>query len=305
MANPFAKQPNPTMKNNLDWTELDLEALPADFIPRTSYQPVGNPLEYEKAYPETSYSGKKREQFRLAWRRMASVTGQRTLHATVIPPGTSHLFTLRSVSSEIEDQSRTLELLGIFSSIPSDYFVKTSAVADLTESFIKCLPMAQEHLLAPDLILRAARLICLTETYRCLWESTIREPWSPAKTYRNSGSRRAALVEIDALVALMFGLNADELCTIYRTQFPVLRGYELNDLYDSNGRKVPGEINKLYRQRGETLSVDERTWTHPQSKVEYVFEFPFQSFDREEDMRKAYTHFEQLLADKQAEELVK
>ena len=39
VANPFAKQPNPTMKNNLDWTEIDLEALPADFIPRTSYQP--------------------------------------------------------------------------------------------------------------------------------------------------------------------------------------------------------------------------------------------------------------------------
>ena len=93
-------------------------------------------------------------------------------------------------------------------------------------------------------------------------------------------------------------LTVDELCTIYRTQFPVLRGYEQNDLYDANGRKVPGDMNRLYRKVGENLTLEERTWTHPQSGVEYVFEFPFQSFDREEDMRKAYAHFSSMLEEK-------
>lgn len=97
---------------------------------------------------------------------------------------------------------------------------------------------------------------------------------------------------------MAWSISSDELCTIYRTQFPVLRGYEQNDLYDANGRKVPGDMNRLYRKVGEKLTLEERTWTHPQSGVEYVFEFPFRSFDREEDMRKAYAHFENLLGDK-------
>ncbi|WCI09648.1 hypothetical protein PJ267_09115 [Arthrobacter sp. OVS8] len=38
VATPLVKQPNATMKNNLDWSELDLEDLDPDFIPRTSYR---------------------------------------------------------------------------------------------------------------------------------------------------------------------------------------------------------------------------------------------------------------------------
>jgi hypothetical protein len=115
---------------------------------------------------------------------------------------------------------------------------------------------------------------------------------------RRAADRRRALVEIDALSALMFGLTADELATIYRTQFSVLRNtYEGVDLYDLNGRKVPGLIGRLYKDRGEELTLEERTWTHPQSGIQYVFEFPFVSYDREGDMRKAYAHFETLLAE--------
>jgi hypothetical protein len=121
--------------------------------------------------------------------------------------------------------------------------------------------------------------------------------WHPGVPLRNAAERRWAEVELDALVAIETGLTDEELCTIYRTQFPVLVGYEQKDLYDDNGRKVPGEINRLYRKVGESLTPEERTWTHPQSRVEYVFEFPFQSFDREEDMRKAYSHFSSMLGE--------
>src|SRR5699024_11181278 len=86
VANPFAKQPNPTMRNNLDWTELDLEALPVEFVPRTSYQPNLDSL-YDEGYGVwvgvNGTSQPQRDVYRVVWRRMASTTGERTLHATV------------------------------------------------------------------------------------------------------------------------------------------------------------------------------------------------------------------------------
>ena len=45
------------------------------------------------------------------------------------------------------------------------------------------------------------------------------------------------------------------------------------------------------REGGE-LSVADRTWVHPQSGMEYVYEYPFRQLDREADMREAYARFE-------------
>ena len=63
---------------------------------------------------------------------------------------------------------------------------------------------------------------------------------------------------------------------------------------DANGRKVPKEIVKADAKLkgGAELSLADRTWTHPQSGVDYVYEYPFRPLDREEDMRKAYKRFE-------------
>ncbi|MGP9661931.1 hypothetical protein, partial [Arthrobacter sp. AOP36-C1-22] len=83
VANPFAKEPNPTMRSNKDWTEIDLEALPADFIPRTSYQPQGDRKRYDRDYTTWKYDDEiipARSVFRVGWRLMASTTGVRTFY---------------------------------------------------------------------------------------------------------------------------------------------------------------------------------------------------------------------------------
>lgn len=120
--------------------------------------------------------------------------------------------------------------------------------------------------------------------------------WTRDTPLRIAADRRQALVEIDALVALGLGLTADELCTVYRTQFPVLYGYDRKTyLYDNAGRLVPQEVLVKWRTRGDKLSEEERTATNPAGKT-YTYELPFRFLDREADMREAYTEFERRLA---------
>ncbi|MEY8285831.1 hypothetical protein AALA13_18810, partial [Lachnospiraceae bacterium 50-23] len=72
VSTPMIKQPNPTMKHNQDWTEVDLEAMPEDFIPATAYFPdrAAKP-DYDNAYGYwESPSGPVpiASQYRIAWR---------------------------------------------------------------------------------------------------------------------------------------------------------------------------------------------------------------------------------------------
>lgn len=301
------------MKSKADYVEIDLEALPADFIPRTSYQPVrdANGIDYDGAYDiwhddncdndDEAPAWPARKSYRVVWRSMAARTGFRTLYAGLIPPGASHVHAVRA-AGYASDSGRGGHLLfaaGAMSSICLDFQVKAAVGSEISSTFLGQLPYP-DYVKYPGMFKgiaqRAAKLLCQTSAYSEIWNEVHERTWRSSSPARLASERRRIQIEIDVLSAIGLGLTSEELCVIYRTQFPVLQGYEQTDLYDSVGRKVPSELNKAYRTVGsEGLSVTDRQWTHPQSGVEYTFVPPFRSFDREEDMRAAYAKFSGML----------
>ncbi|MDU0969362.1 MAG: DNA methyltransferase, partial [Actinomycetaceae bacterium] len=93
IASALFKQPNPTLKHNQDWTEIDLEAAGPGFIPATAYQPTRdteNGRHYDSDYTHWDIDGRKvpaRDYYRIVWRRMANLTSVRTFYPALIPPG--------------------------------------------------------------------------------------------------------------------------------------------------------------------------------------------------------------------------
>lgn len=199
---------------------------------------------------------------------------------------------------------------GTSHSVVADFFIKTAGNEHITSSTFSRLPHIRGHELEEHLILRTLRLNCVVGPYGPLWEQLfsvswlqdswvphvgidfadrvrlgeVRPKWEWATPLRCAADRRQALVEIDAIVAIMLGITAEELLTIYRAQFPVLQKYEREALYDANGRQLPGKLASELRKKGvvkpEALTVDGVTYVEP-----------FVGVDRERDMELAHKHF--------------
>ena len=327
VATPLYKIPNPTMRSHRDWSATDFEALPADAVPETSYKPAGSRERYDADFTTwriTSSDGieqtlRARDCYRIAWRGMANNIAERTLMPAIIPPGTAHIHGVFSLYHPRGSGLESAGLAGCLASLIHDFGVRCAPKSSIPLSALDRLPWLQRKPIRDKIALRALRLNCITNAYAELWQQCFIVPmksetwaggfeharrrpfgeigpeWTADTPLRIAADRRQALVEIDALVALGLGLNADELCTVYRTQFPVLYGYDRNTyLYDSNGRRVPQEVLKVWRAKGDNLSVEERTATN-QAGNTYTYEPPFQFLDREADMREAYSEFEKRL----------
>lgn len=223
---------------------------------------------------------------------MAATTGYRTIYPAIIPKGTYHV-DLVMTAGHVEADVKTVLTGLVLSSFLIDFQFRSTGSGHIRGSNIDSLPLPGDNSIIPLAVRAYLRLNCLTATYSPLWEEITGEPWTVDVPLRKARERQEAQNEIDAIVALSLGITADELCMIYRTQFPVMRRYDREDLYDANGRKVPNSIRKTHEQNGgkEAPSVSQRTWVHPQSHEEYVYEYPFSPLDRESGLRKSYDRF--------------
>lgn len=326
VGTPIYKTPNKTMLHNQDWSSTDLETLGPDAVPVTAYKPVGDRYRYDTGYTEWGDPDDPkpaRDYYRVAWRRMAANTGVRTLIPAIIPPGAAHVDGVFSAGSPSIASAELAVLQACLGSLVSDFFTRTVPKGDIRAGSVSRLPwMRRTPEQTGAIALRVMRLNCITEAYAELWadcwspglagdmwrsgQSTlisarlddVGATWTASTPLRVAADRRQAQLELDTLVALTLGLTADELCTIYRTQFAVLYGYDRNDsFYDANGRLVPNSVLTLWRKKADRITVDERTATN-QAGNTYFYELPFVTLDREADMRAAYSSFEQDLKDR-------
>jgi hypothetical protein len=325
VGNAYAQETTLPYRNHRSYRALDLED---DLRVRTT------------RYRLTAESSSKiSRKFVTIYKRWCDPVGERTLEAALVPDGVPHLETAYCATLDASQRQaqETARLAGFWSTLPLDYLVKSLGNDNIRSDVICSLPWVREDSFDSPLLLRALRLNCLTADYAPLWEDLfdaswrddawaadpdsawggvlarvplgdVGSEWTMATPLRHDAERRMALVELDAIAAIMLGLTAEQLCAMYRTQFAVLRKYEYAMAFDAEGRKVcqhhqsagyrqaqlqqqakDGQIDKHWKSVWQMVLDEEE---HPGS-VDWEGHFtpPFVRPDREAEMTRAYQVF--------------
>ncbi|AXG70816.1 hypothetical protein KORDIASMS9_03062 [Kordia sp. SMS9] len=339
-SNPMYKTPRSICTEKGHYDILDHSSVKEHFIARTNYVPMHEGKEY--ATVSKGFEIRKDElgnpvyddwldYYKVGFRKMLSLAGESTLTGAILPPNTSHVYGLISVT--FKEESKLIELTGIGSSLVLDFFIKTIGASNLTDSRVTALPLGVEERFINQLFNRTLQLNCLNTYYAPLWERNFKEAftqdaWSKTdarlkpfgtltKTWqwetplRNWFERRQALVEIDVITAMALGLTLEELILIYNVQFPVLQQNEDDTWYDTTGnivftcskgltgvgvdRPVWDTIKDL--KAGETYKHTIEKSELYQGKV-ITYHAPFDKCDRVADYKTAWAHFEKVFENK-------
>ncbi|WP_328951481.1 class I SAM-dependent DNA methyltransferase [Streptomyces sp. NBC_00184] len=264
------------------------------------------------------------EFFRVAWRRQIASNTERSLFAAVIPAGPVHVDLVNSMA--LASDGMTMLMAGFMSSLPLDYFLRASGRNDLRVGEAKTLPAPTAgHPLAFALLLRTLRLSAQTNVYAPLWSSLYDESWAkdvwaaapkwptdttalaegigptwaPSTPLRTEFTRRAALVEIDALVAVWLGISADELVAMYDARFPVLQQYEENMWFDATGRRI-AKAHQVHGY-GQPRDAWKQLSAHPDfpegnANVPEGYTSPLYQANRRKELRAAHAEFVRRMA---------
>lgn len=261
VGNPLFKTPRNPCKHNLDWVPIDLELIPDDYIPRCKYEQKCDDTTYAARQVNCKWDDKSFDQhWRVAYREMVGIDSERTLTSGLYPPGVAHIDKVNSLTAQNSDL--LISILTAFCSLPLDAFTRILGKTDLHENVIEKLMFVNYKKASRTASARCLGLQCLTTTYADFWHEQFDEAfltdswtqshagidanwfknltseWKRSNALRSDLMRRQALLELDVLTAQAMGLELDDLLTLYRLRFRVMRDYEANTWYDQKGRIV-------------------------------------------------------------------
>ncbi len=334
LSNPLFKTSRRVCELNSDYDMVDLTAIGETYKPRYNYEPRCDRKEYIKRMPVTEWGIKNAQNYRIIMRNMLGQGGERTLVAAIAPPNTGHVHAVYEIGfKKYED---TVYLAGLMSSLPYDFYIKTTGKSSGGISLIGALPF-------PDTELRerieylTLRLNCVNDMYKKLWKHCWRDSfsmftwmkkdlrlgndaklsseWRKDSPLRTDYERRAALIEIDVMVAMALGMTLEQLISIYKVQFYIMKSYEEDTWYDANGRIVFSSKNMgnltykrqewkdsiIHLKPGEIAQRIIEDDTLPGGPIERTIEYiaPFDRCDREKDYEEVWANFEKRFADQE------
>lgn len=345
VSNPVYQTPKEVSLKKGDFNIVDLEKISDEYIQRTKYLPlVGN---YRSLSTFNAFVIGQDEHgndiydslldhYKVGFRKMVNLSGERSLICAVLPRRTAHIHGV--ISIEERDRNYTVDMAALCSSIVMDFYWKTIATQNITESRLATFPFGIKKKFKSAMYSRTLMLNCLNKYYDDLWSgcwcesfrtdswsledarlkpfSELTPSWNHDTPLRNHFERRQALVEIDVLAAMSFGLSLEDLEFIYDIQFPVLRQNEDDTWYDQKGnvvysvslcKKGVGVDRATWNTiRGEQLSdniyqgaTSSYIHTVPVEKSELyggeqvTYYAPYTRCDRIADYQRAWTFFEE------------
>lgn len=328
---PIWKNPKVNCKNPLDYDVINLQWIDNKYLPRTIFVPNTDRRKFNTKFKLPYSDSFWIDEYKIGFSKMLSVVSERTLQPAILPKKVSHIHGIISVT--FKDEKKLIEFASLTSSIVIDFYIKSLAASNLTDSKIQSMMLGVEPKYHTELFSRTLMLNCLTDLYSDLWSKNFKSDFSKIKwsksdnrlndprrlsnswdwntPLRNHYERRFALVEIDVITAMALGLTLEELILIYNVQFPVLQQNEDDTWYDTKGnivftcskglvgvgvdRKEWEEIRNL--QEGE---IYEHTITKSElyQGKKLTYHAPFDKCDRVEDYKTAWNHFDEVFKDR-------